>query len=64
VQSEKDPLSEVHETIPGSDMNLNRILAPGKDYSWIVFIIDDSLDYLENIERLLKNDLLCSIDAY
>jgi len=55
VQSEKDPLSEVHENHSRLRYELgNRIRHQVRIIPELVFIIDDSLDYLENIERLLK----------
>jgi ribosome-binding factor A len=55
MQGEKDPLSEVHENQSRLRYELgNRIRHQVRIVPELVFIIDDSLDYLENIERLLK----------
>jgi ribosome-binding factor A len=51
----KDPLFEVNENIPRLRHELgNRIRHQLRVVPELVFIIDDSLDYVENIERLLK----------
>jgi ribosome-binding factor A len=55
LQGEKDPLSEVHENQSRLRYELgNRIRHQLRIIPELVFFVDDSLDYLENIERLLK----------
>jgi ribosome-binding factor A len=52
---DKDPLSEVNENHSRLRYELgNRIRHQLRIVPELIFIIDDSLDYLENIERLLK----------
>jgi ribosome-binding factor A len=54
-QGEKDPLLKVHENQSRLRYELgNRIRHQIRIIPELVFFIDDSLDYLENIERLLK----------
>lgn len=55
MQGEKDPLSAVHENHSRLRYELgNRIRHQVRIVPELVFMVDDSLDYLENIERLLK----------
>lgn len=55
VQRDKDPLAEVHENQSRLRHELgNRVRNQLRIIPELIFYIDDSLDYLENIERLLK----------
>ncbi len=55
MEKGKDPLFEVHENTPRLRRELgNRIRHQLRVIPELVFLIDDSLDYIENIERLLK----------
>lgn len=55
VQKDQDPLIEVHENQSRLRHELgNRIRHQVRIIPELVFILDDTLDYLENIERLLK----------
>lgn len=55
ASGEKDPLFEVHENHSRLRYELgNRIRHQLRIVPELIFIIDDSLDYVENIERLLK----------
>lgn len=55
AKGEKDPLSEVHENQSRLRYELgNRIRHQLRIVPELIFIFDDSVDYLENIERLLK----------
>jgi len=55
LQKDKDPLTEVNENHSRLRHELgNRIRHQVRIIPELVFIVDDSLDYLENIERLLK----------
>jgi len=52
---EEDPLFEVHENSSRLRYELgNRVRHQLRIVPELVFMVDDSLDYLENIERLLK----------
>ena len=53
--SDKDPLSEVHENQSKLRHELgNRVRHQLRIIPELIYYVDDSLDYLENIERLLK----------
>lgn len=55
LQKEKNPLFEVHENQSRLRHELgNRVRHQLRIIPELMFIVDDSLDYLENIERLLK----------
>jgi ribosome-binding factor A len=55
MEKDKDPLFEVHENAALLRRELgNRIRHQLRVVPELVFRIDDSLDYIENIERLLK----------
>jgi ribosome-binding factor A len=55
LQKDKDPLIEVNEKHSRIRHELgNRIRHQVRIIPELVFIVDDSFDYLENIERLLK----------
>jgi ribosome-binding factor A len=53
--SDEDPLSEIHENQSRLRYELgNRVRNQLRIIPELVFYLDDSIDYLENIERLLK----------
>lgn len=55
IQRDKDPLSEVHENQSRLRYELgNRVRHQLRIIPELIFYVDDSLDYLENIEKLLK----------
>ena len=54
-QRDKDPLSEVHDHQSRLRHELgNRVRHQLRIIPELIFYVDDSLDYLENIEKLLK----------
>jgi ribosome-binding factor A len=54
-QKDKDPLLEVNENHSRLRLELgNRVRHQLRIIPELIFYVDDSLDYLENIERLLK----------